>query len=343
LNPLFALLIGVFILVILFFLFKPQRGLVSRLMKMKKDGSRELIEDALKHLYDCEYKGVDCSLNSISGSLFISGDRSAHIISMLEAMNLISSVGNKITLTPEGRSYALRVIRVHRLLEKYLAEKTSVNETDWHIIAEEKEHKVSQEEANKLAAQLGNPLLDPHGDPIPSENGEIPTRKGLTLNNLESGTFATIIHIEDEPKEVYAQLSALKLYPGMQIYLLENSKERISFEADGEECVLAPILASNVTVYPIVEKENVKDSFETLSLLNQDEEAIVIGISKAMRGQQRRRLLDFGIVPGTVIRAQLKSLSGDPTGYEIRGATIALRKKQSSLIYIKRIDRKLVA
>ncbi|MFA5805155.1 MAG: metal-dependent transcriptional regulator [Melioribacteraceae bacterium] len=342
-NPLFALLIGVFILVILFFLFKPQRGLVSRLMKMKKDGSRELIEDALKHLYDCEYKGVDCSLNSISGSLFISGDRSAHIISMLEAMNLISSVGNKITLTPEGRSYALRVIRVHRLLEKYLAEKTSVNETDWHIIAEEKEHKVSQEEANKLAAQLGNPLLDPHGDPIPSENGEIPTRKGLTLNNLESGTFATIIHIEDEPKEVYAQLSALKLYPGMQIYLLENSKERISFEADGEECVLAPILASNVTVYPIVEKENVKDSFETLSLLNQDEEAIVIGISKAMRGQQRRRLLDFGIVPGTVIRAQLKSLSGDPTGYEIRGATIALRKKQSSLIYIKRIDRKLVA
>ena len=212
-NPIYEFLIGVLILVILFFLFKPQRGLVSRLMKMKKDRSRELIEDALKHLYDCEYKGVDCSLNSISGSLFISGDRSAHIISMLEAMNLISSVGNKITLTPEGRSYALMVIRVHRLLEKYLAEKTSVNETDWHIIAEEKEHKVSQEEANKLAAQLGNPLLDPHGDPIPSESGEIPTRKGLTLNNLESGTFATIIHIEDEPKEVYAQLSALKLYP----------------------------------------------------------------------------------------------------------------------------------
>ncbi len=342
-NPIFELLIGVLILVILFFLFKPQRGLVSRLMKMKKDRSRELIEDALKHLYDCEYKGVDCSLNSISGSLFISGERSAHIISMLEAMNLISSVENKITLTPEGRSYALRVIRVHRLLEKYLAEKTSVNETDWHVIAEEKEHKVSNEEANKLAAQLGNPLLDPHGDPIPSENGEIPTRKGLTLNNLESGTFATIIHIEDEPKEVYAQLSALKLYPGMQIYLLENSKGRISFEADGEECVLAPVLASNVSVYPITEKENVKESFETLSLLNQDEEAIVIGISKAMRGQQRRRLLDFGIVPGTVVRAQLKSLSGDPTGYDIRGATIALRKNQSSLIYIKRIDGKLVA
>ncbi len=342
-NPIFELLIGVLFLVILFFLFKPQRGLISRLMKLKKDRSRELIEDALKHLYDCEYKGVDCSLNSISGSLFISGERSVHIISMLEAMNLISSVENKITLTPEGRSYALRVIRVHRLLEKYLAEKTSVNETDWHVIAEEKEHEVSNEEANKLAAQLGNPLLDPHGDPIPSESGEIPTRKGLTLNNLNSGTFATIIHIEDEPKEVYAQLSALKLYPGMQIYLLENSKERISFEADGEECVLAPILASSVTVYPIAERENVKESFETLSLLNQDEEAIVIGISKAMRGQQRRRLLDFGIVPGTVVRAQLKSLSGDPTGYEIRGAIIALRKNQSDLIYIKRFERKLVA
>ena len=342
-NPLFALLIGVLILVILFFLFKPHGGVVSRLMKMKKDRSRELIEDALKHLYDCEYKGVDCSLNSISGSLYISGEKSANIISMLDAMNLISSVENKITLTPEGRSYALRIIRVHRLLEKYLAEKTSVSETDWHIIAEEKEHELSSEQTSKLAAQLGNPLIDPHGDPIPSESGEIPVRKGLTLNNLESGKFATIIHIEDEPKEVYAQLSALKLYPGMQIYLLENSKGRISFEADGEECVLAPVLASNITVYPIAEKENVKESFETLSSLKQDEEAIVVGISKAMRGQQRRRLLDFGIVPGTVVRAQLKSLSGDPTGYEIRGATIALRKNQSDLIYVKRVDRKLVA
>ena len=304
---------------------------------MRKDRSRELIEDALKHLYDCEYKRIDCSVKSISGHLFLSAEKTTKVISNLELMELVSSSENKISLTSQGRSYALRVIRIHRLWERHLADNTSVHEADWHSVAEIMEHETSREEADRLAARLGNPLVDPHGDPIPSITGEIPELKGITLNNLENGKFAAIVHIEDEPKEVYAQLSAMGLYPGMQIYLLENSKNRIRFEADGEECLLAPILASNVTVVPISEKEEIKKVFESLSALKQDEAAMIVGISKAMRGQQRRRLLDFGVVPGTIVKAQLKSLSGDPMGYEIRGATIALRKNQSNLIYIKRV------
>jgi DtxR family Mn-dependent transcriptional regulator len=337
LDPLIALLIGILFIIVLLFLFLPDVGLVSRIKRMRKDRSRELIEDALKHLYDCEYKGIDCSLNSISGSLSLSGEKAAKVISNLEAMDLIIFTENKISLTSQGRSYALRVIRIHRLWERHLADNTSVQETDWHSFAEKKEHETTHEEADRLAARLGNPLVDPHGDPIPSITGEIPKREGITLNNLENGTFATIIHIEDEPKEVYAQLSALGLYPGMQIYLVENSKNKIRFEADGEECLLAPVLASNVTVIPIAEKKEIKEKFESLSSLKQDEAAMIVGISRAMRGQQRRRLLDFGVLPGTIVKAQLKSLSGDPTGYEIRGATIALRKNQSNLIYIKRI------
>lgn len=336
-DPLTAFVYGILLITVLLFLFLPEVGLFSKFSRMRKDRSRELIEDALKHLYDCEYNSVDCSLNSISGYLSLSGEKTTKVISSLEAMDLITTSENKISLTSQGRSYALRVVRIHRLWERHLADNTSVLEKDWHSVAEKKEHEITYEEADRLAARLGNPLVDPHGDPIPSITGEIPKREGITLNNLENGTFAAIIHIEDEPKEVYAQLSALGLYPGMQIYLVENSKNKIRFEAEGEECLLAPILASSVTVVSISEKAKVKENFESLSALKQDEAAEIIGISRAMRGQQRRRLLDFGVVPGTIVKAQLKSLSGDPTGYEIRGATIALRKNQSNLIYIKRI------
>ncbi len=337
-NPLTSLIAGIFSIIVLLIIFLPEVGIITRWKRMRKDRSRERIEDALKHLYDCEYKSVDCSLNSISGSLSLSGEKTAQVISSLEAMNLITSHENKISLTPEGRSYALRIIRIHRLWERHLADNTSIQETDWHSVAEQKEHETSREEADRLAASLGNPLIDPHGDPIPSITGEIPEREGITLNNLENGIFAAIIHIEDEPREVYAQLSAMGLYPGMQIYLLENSKDKIRFEADGEECLLAPILASNITVVPISEKEQVKEKFQLLSSLKMNQAAMIVGISKAMRGQQRRRLLDFGVVPGTIVRTQLESLSGDPTGYEIRGATIALRRNQSDLIYIKQVD-----
>ena len=60
----------------------------------------------------------------------------------------------------------------------------------------------------------------------------------------------------------------------------------------------------------------------------------MLGISKALRGQQRRRLMDLGIVPGTEIVAELKSASGDPTAYRIKGASIALRKVLSNRIYL---------
>ncbi len=335
-DPLVSLLIGILVLLIVVGVFYPDYGLYYIIKRFNKDNAKENIEDALKHLYDCEHKGVDCSIDSLAGNLHLRQNDVMDLAAKMGKMGLIIISANKLNLTQEGRVYALRMIRIHRLWEKYLADFTSVKETEWHQIAEEKEHQISNEEANKLAAQLGNPLLDPHGDPIPTELGEIPKHEGVTLNLIEEGLFVRIKHIEDEPKEVFAQLTAQGLFPGMQLYVLENNSNKIKFEAEGEVCILAPILASNILVEKIIEKENIQQNFETLTSLKEDECAEIIGISRAVRGQQRRRLLDFGIVPGSKVRAVLKSLSGDPTGYEVRGAIIALRKEQSNLIYIKK-------
>ena len=48
-------------------------------------------------------------------------------------------------------------------------------------------------------------------------------------------------------------------------------------------------------------------------------------------------MLDLGIVKNTIIKPVLKSPSGDPVAYEIRGAIIALRKEDSDLIMVKKI------
>ena len=49
-------------------------------------------------------------------------------------------------------------------------------------------------------------------------------------------------------------------------------------------------------------------------------------------GTMRRRLQDLGIILGTPIECVLKSPAGDPVAYRIRGALIALRKKDSETI-----------
>lgn len=49
-------------------------------------------------------------------------------------------------------------------------------------------------------------------------------------------------------------------------------------------------------------------------------------------GPIHRRLLDLGLIKNTPIKAILKSPFGDPTAYEVRGSTIALRKEDAKLI-----------
>jgi Fe2+ transport system protein FeoA len=52
-------------------------------------------------------------------------------------------------------------------------------------------------------------------------------------------------------------------------------------------------------------------------------------------GEDRRRLMDLGLVPGTRVTAEFRSALGDPVAYRIRGTLIALRKTQTSQIVIR--------
>lgn len=333
-NPLIALTIGVGIILLFMALLWPQKGIIALFKSSKRITRRVQIEDALKHIYNCEYNGIGCTLNSVAGKLGISEDDAANLAMRLEGLGLILSQENTFQLTEEGRSYALRIIRVHRLWEKYLADETGVDESEWHRSAEEIEHQLSPSQAEALAAEIGNPVYDPHGDPIPSPEGHLPIKDGKPLTSLQKGEFASIVHIEDEPDAIYQQLVAEGLYPGMQVRMIEMSRERVRFTANGEESVLAPLFAKNITVAPIKFEKKIEGKFKMLSSLRVGEKGTILGISKACRGQQRRRLMDLGVVPGTEVTAEMKSAGGDPTAYKIKGTTIAIRKKQAERIYL---------
>lgn len=311
--------------------------LIFQLQNSRKNSSKNqkiLIEDSLKHVYDCESKNTDCTSFSLSGSLSISKEKTSKIIDSLLEKKLIKSSGNKINLTSEGKNYALQIIRIHRLWEKYLAEKTSIEENDWHLIAEKEEHNTSIENANKIAAQLGNPLLDPHGDPIPNENGEIIFQDTIALNEVKINSFVKVEHIEDEPKEIYKKFLQYGIYTGTIIKVKNIFHDNILIEINGKEFKLSLSEAENINVTYLdkVYDENVFP----LSLLKIDEKAKIAFLSNGIRGQQRRRLLDFGIVPNTEIVARMKSLNDEPTAYEVRGTLIALRKNQSDLIFVRK-------
>lgn len=335
-EPAIALLVaaGTVVLAVLFL--RPGAGWLWRGIRALRADERVQIEDALKHLFDSEYHGREATLQSVSGALGVPGHRAAILLGRLEAQDLARRDLEGYRLTSQGRGDALRVVRIHRLWERYLAEKTGLSPADWHERAERLEHATSDEETEALSAALGDPRYDPHGDPIPTATGEIAPLRGRPLNALAVGQIAEIVHVEDEPETIFAQLVAEGLHPGMRVRLEEVTPQRIRFVADAEEHVLAPVVAANLSVLPLARDAEMLASGERLADLAIGERARVVALSPALRGAERRRLLDLGLVPGTEVEAELRSPSGDPTGYIVRGAVIGLRREQAEKIHVER-------
>lgn len=311
----------------------PQIGLAARWRQARELAARSRREDVLKHLLKCEVNNREATLDSIAGTLHISTGDAADLVQDLEERALIAHEGSRLRLEASGREMALHIVRAHRLWESYLAEQTGVAETEWHQRAERQEHLLTPQQADALSAKLGNPTHDPHGDVIPGRQENLPADGGQPLAALPIETSAIITHIEDEPPTVYAQLCAQGLRPGMRITVLEKAAQRIRFWADGNEHVLAPVLANNITVAIVPEVQPIGEE-KFLNQLQRGERAKVLGLTPACRGAERRRLLDLGFVAGTPVEIEIASPLGDPVGYRVRGTVIALRREQAGLIRI---------
>ena len=319
---------------LLAFVFWPRWGVIDRWRQARRDSERVLIEDALKHLYEFDLTAQPPSLERLAGALSAPLDRVARLIPLMQKHGLLDLEGGEIRLTTHGREYALHILRAHRLWERHLADETGFPEMEWHDRAEAIEHILTPSQADRLAEHLGNPSYDPHGDPIPGSSGEIAPMAGISLAQATQDHLR-VIHIEDEPPAIYAQLVAESLHPGMELRIIERSPERITFWAAAREHTLAPIVANNVTVLPIRAASPESEAGQRkLSTLEVGERARVVEIGKATRGPERRRLMDLGLLPGTMIEAGLRSPGGDPTAYVVRGALIALRREQAEQISI---------
>jgi DtxR family Mn-dependent transcriptional regulator len=150
-----------------------------------------------------------------------------------------------------------------------------------------------------------------------------------------------VTHLEDEPRVLFDLLVAQGISPGMKVEVLESPDDRIRFSVDGRGVTLDAAAAGNITVHQR-EEDSTLPGFEwdglTLEDIGPDEAGVVVELSPACQGTQRRRLLDLGVVPGTIIEPVLTATTGDPTAYRIRGALIALRRDQQRWIRVRRAE-----
>ena len=313
----------------------PRHGLWARWRRAREAAARIRREDALKHVLKCEANGPPATSLSVGGALGLREPAAAALLRDLESRGLVTFAGGSLALRPAGREIALHVVRAHRLWERHLAEETGVAESRWHRIAERHEHRLTPEQAEALAARLGHPLRDPHGDVIPAQGTELPGDAGVPVNAVETGAPFEIVHIEDEPEDVYAALLRLGLRTGMRGYVMGRTAEEVRLWAEGREIGLRPSLAQQLSarVLDSVTRAELRGEV-SLAELPPGSAGDVVGLSPSCRGAERRRLLDLGFVPGSTVSTRLVSPAGDPTAYQVRGALVALRREQARHVRI---------
>jgi DtxR family Mn-dependent transcriptional regulator len=124
-----------------------------------------------------------------------------------------------LSLTQRGRQAAERIVRKHRIAERWL---TDVLGFDWLQADEEAsklEHALSDDVADRLHALIGRPSTCPHGNPIPGAKGT--RRRERPLSSLQPGQRSLVQRIsevaEHEVPELLRFLSAHGISIGTQV------------------------------------------------------------------------------------------------------------------------------
>jgi len=116
-----------------------------------------------------------------------------------------------ITLTPAGRTHALRMVRRHRVLETFLVAELGYTWDEVHAEAEILEHAVSDELVDRMDERLGRPGRDPHGDPIPTADGTVHAPAAVVLADLDAGRRARVARISDADPHLLRYLAEVGL------------------------------------------------------------------------------------------------------------------------------------
>lgn len=333
-SPLLSLILFAIATVMAALAYWPRRGWIARLQRARRQSERVQVEDALKHLSTRELEEQDATLSTLAGTLEVSRNEVARVLGRLEEMALARTTDRGVELTEAGREYGMRILRTHRLWESYLADRTGVRSTEWHGEAERVEHMLSAAEAEALSTRLGHPLYDPHGDPIPTRSGDVPPLSGVPLSTLEVGAVAVVRHVEDEPEAVFERIASQGIMPGLELQVIESADGAMRVRASGRVAELDSLAMRNVTVEVREPHELGRQASCTLADIPVGESAKVVRLAPACQGVQRRRLMDLGVVPDTAIEVERASMTGDPLAYRIRGALIALRLEQATVVEV---------
>ena len=181
-------------------------------------------QDYLKAIYGLESAGERVTTSALAARMGVSAPSATAMTKRLAELGLVERAAYKgVALTDEGRRSALEVLRHHRLLELYLANRLGLSLDEVHAEADRLEHALSEELEAKIDEELGFPTHDPHGDPIPDRELRLVAGGERTLADLEPGERGSVSRVPDRDPSLLRYLAELGLVPGSDVEVVSRA------------------------------------------------------------------------------------------------------------------------
>ena len=188
----------------------------------------------------------------VAEMLGVTPPTASEMLKRLEGEGLVERGPRKAPLlTKKGRAEAERVVRHHRIIERFLTDFMGYSAAESHVHADDIGDAFNDDMVERLADQLGHPDRCPHGWPVDPSHEQEENRDLRALSQITGGP-ATIVRLAEHDGDLLHWFYDQGLVPGtaLEVVRTDPSAGQLTLRIDGEERAIAERAAAGLYVLP---------------------------------------------------------------------------------------------
>jgi len=189
----------------------------------------------------------------VAEMLGVSRASAGEMLKRLEAEGLVErGEQREAILTETGIERAEKVVRKHRLIERFLTDFMGYTPAESHVHADELGDTFTEDMVERINERLGRPERCPHGWPVEPEVEQAENRELAALSELEPGQSAEIVRLAEHDGDLLHWFYDEGFVPGTRIELREAQPAagQLKVSLAGDERAIAERAAAGLYVRP---------------------------------------------------------------------------------------------
>jgi DtxR family transcriptional regulator, Mn-dependent transcriptional regulator len=166
--------------------------------------------------------GSSAIASRVAEMLGVSRASAGEMLKRLEVDGLVERGEQKeAILTEAGIERAQRVVRKHRLIERFLTDFMGYTAAESHVHADVLGDTFSEDMVERIDERLGHPERCPHGWPVDPGVEQAENRDLVSLAELDSGRGAEIVRLAEHDGDLLHWFYEEGLVPGAKVEVRE--------------------------------------------------------------------------------------------------------------------------